>query len=117
MPLYELAERLYAIFQLQRLDEQSGYLSAFFDQLNRFTQDNTADIDAFVREWDESIGKKTIQADVTDGVRILSIHKSKGLEFDHVLVPFCDWRLDDVDISVVQAAEAPFDAWIVVLQS
>ena len=110
MPLYELAERLYAIFQLQRLDEQSGYLSAFFDQLNRFTQDNTADIDAFVREWDESIGKKTIQADVTDGVRILSIHKSKGLEFDHVLIPFCDWRLEMSDILWCKPQSAPFDA-------
>ncbi|MDE5571350.1 MAG: UvrD-helicase domain-containing protein, partial [Prevotella sp.] len=85
MPLYELVERLYAIFQLQRLDEQSAYMCAFYAQLHQFTQDNSTDINAFVREWDETISSKTIQSDVTNGVRILSIHKSKGLEFDHVL--------------------------------
>ena len=26
-----------------------------------------------------------------DGIRIISIHKSKGLEFDNVIIPFCDW--------------------------
>lgn len=110
MPLYELVERLYAIFQLQRLDEQSAYMCAFYDQLNKFTQDNSTDINAFVREWDETISSKTIQSDVTNGVRILSIHKSKGLEFDHVLIPFCDWRLEMPDILWCEPHTAPFDA-------
>ena len=30
-----------------------------------------------------------------DGIRILSIHKSKGLEFHSVLIPFCDWKLEN----------------------
>ncbi|MDE7085631.1 MAG: UvrD-helicase domain-containing protein, partial [Prevotella sp.] len=58
MPLYELVERLYAIFQLQRLDEQSAYMCAFYDQLHQFTQDNSTDVEAFVREWDETISSK-----------------------------------------------------------
>ncbi len=110
MPLYEIVERLYAIFQLQRLNEQSAYICAFYDQLNKFTQDNTTDIDAFIREWEETLCSKTIQADVTDGVRILTIHKSKGLEFDHVLLPFCDWKLEMPDILWCEPKTAPFDA-------
>jgi len=110
MPLYEIVERLYAIFQLHLLNEQSAYICAFYDQLNKFTQDNSADIDAFVREWEESICSKTIQADVTDGVRILTIHKSKGLEFDNVLIPYCDWKLEMPDILWCEPKSAPFDA-------
>ncbi len=110
MPLYETVERLYAIFQLQQLNEQSAYISAFYDQLNKFTQDNSTDIDAFVREWEETLCSKTIQADITDGVRILSIHKSKGLEFNHVLLPFCDWKLEMPDILWCEPKTAPFDA-------
>jgi len=110
MPLYEMVERLYAIFQLHRLNEQSAYICAFYDQLNKFTQDNTTDIDAFIREWEETLCSKTIQADITDGVRILSIHKSKGLEFDHVLIPFCDWKLEMPDILWCEPKTAPFDA-------
>ena len=110
LPLYELVERLYAIFDLQRLDEQSAYICAFYDQLNQFTQDNSTDIDAFVREWDETISRKTIQSDVSNGVRILSIHKSKGLEFEHVIIPFCDWRLEMPDILWCEPSVEPFNA-------
>ena len=110
LPLYELAERLYAIFQLDRLNDQSAYLCTFYDQLNLFMQDNSTDIDAFVREWDETICRKTIQGFQTDGVRILSIHKSKGLEFPHVIIPFCDWRLELADILWCEPQEEPFSA-------
>jgi ATP-dependent exoDNAse (exonuclease V) beta subunit len=110
LPLYELVERLYAIFDLQRLDEQSAYICAFYDQLNQFTQDNSTDIDAFVREWDDTISRKTIQSDVNNGVRILSIHKSKGLEFNHVIIPFCDWRLEMPDILWCEPNAEPFNA-------
>ena len=110
LPLYELTERIYTIFQLARLNEQSAYICAFYDQLNKFTQDNSTDIDAFVREWEETLCSKTIQASETEGIRILSIHKSKGLEFDHVMIPFCDWRLEHNDILWCQPKESPFDA-------
>ena len=110
MPLYELTERLYSIFQLERLNEQSAYLCAFYDQLSQFTQDHTSDIDAFIREWEETICGKTIQSDGADGVRILSIHKSKGLEFTHVIIPFCDWKLEMPDVLWCKPTETPFDA-------
>ena len=107
--LYELAERLHSIFQLSNLDEQSAYLCAFYDQLNAFTQDISTDIDAFVEEWNDSICGKTIQGDSTNGIRILSIHKSKGLEFRHVIIPFCDWKLEMPDILWCKPDAAPFD--------
>ena len=112
MPLFEMVERLHNIFQLSRLAEQSGYLCAFYDQLNSFTQDNTNDIYEFLREWDETLCGKTIQGDSSNGVRILSIHKSKGLEFQHVIIPFCDWKLEMPDVLWCDAKEvrAPFDA-------
>ncbi len=112
LPIYELVERLHNIFQLSRLVEQSGYLCAFYDQLNRFTQDNTSDINDFIREWDETICSKTIQGDSSNGVRILSIHKSKGLEYRHVIIPFCDWRLELPDVLWCDTTDfqSPFDA-------
>jgi ATP-dependent exoDNAse (exonuclease V) beta subunit len=82
----------------------------FYDQLNKFALDNSTDIDAFVSEWQETICSKTIQSVATDGIRILSIHKSKGLEFDNVIIPFCDWRLEHRDLLFWQPKESPFDA-------
>jgi ATP-dependent exoDNAse (exonuclease V) beta subunit len=110
LSLYELAERLYTIFQLDKLQEQSAYVSTFYDQLSRFTQENSTDIDAFIEEWNNTISTKTIQSAETDGIRMLSIHKSKGLEFDNVIIPFCDWRLEHQDILWCHPKEAPFNA-------
>ena len=94
LPLYDLVERLYAIFKLERLQDQSAYVSAFYDRLSDYVSENATDISAFLVEWDETLCGKTIQSDETEGVRIFSIHKSKGLEYDHVVCPFCDWQLE-----------------------
>ena len=110
MPLYDLVERLYDIFSLERLSEQSAYVCTFFDQLAAYVSENTTDIFAFLNEWDETICKKTIQSDETEGVRILSIHKSKGLEYPYVIIPFCDWQLEKQNDNILwcKPAEEPF---------
>ena len=110
LSLYELTERLYTIFELQRLEGQSAYLCAFYDQLLNFTTENATGIDAFVSEWQETLCSKTIQSDEINGIRLLSIHKSKGLEFAHVIIPFCDWQLEKSQGNILwcRPDEAPF---------
>lgn len=97
LPLFELGERLYQIFHLNEVKGEDAYLYAFYDSLNDFIASNTADIDDFVKEWNENIHKKTIQTSDVDGIRLITIHKSKGLEFDHVIIPFCDWKLENAN--------------------
>ena len=111
MPLYELVERLYAIFTLEHLNEQSAYVCAFYDQLAAYVSENTASIDGFLKEWDETLCGKTIQSDETEGVRIVSIHKSKGLEFNYVICPFCDWQLEKQSGNILwcKPGEKPFN--------
>ncbi|MCR4583372.1 MAG: UvrD-helicase domain-containing protein [Prevotella sp.] len=110
MPLYELCEYLYRLFGLQRLHDQNAYICAFFDLVADFVNTNTTDIDAFIKEWDETFYKKTIQSDEQNGIRLISIHKSKGLEFKHVIIPFCDWQLEKQKDNIIwcQPEEAPY---------
>ena len=109
LPLYELCERLYAIFRLSEIEGQGAYLCAFYDQLTDFIADNTSDIDTFLHEWDDNLHTKTIQSDETNGIRLISIHKSKGLEFAHVICPFCDWPLEHTgNVLWCTPTEAPF---------
>ena len=108
LPLYELVEQLYIIFNLHYLKDQSAYLCAFYDCLMEFTKDNSTDIDAFIEIWEQELHKKTIQSDELNGIRILTIHKSKGLEYDHVLLPFCDWQLERQDTIWCEPKEEPF---------
>ena len=111
LPLYDLAERLYAVFGLERLSGQSSYVCAFYDHLVSYVSDNVSDISAFLNEWDETLCSKTIQSDETSGVRIFSIHKSKGLEYDHVICPFCDWPLEKQSGNIIWCSpqEEPYN--------
>ena len=108
MPLYELCELLYTIFSLHRMEGQEAYLCAFFDYVAQFANEQTTYLPTFLREWDETLCAKTIQSPELNGIRIISIHKSKGLEFPHVIVPFCDWRMEHADILWCHPDEEPF---------
>ena len=94
LPLYELAERLYVMFHLKDLGEESGFVCAFFDYLLNYVVTSSAEKKDFLKEWDKHLCSKSIQSDDADGVRIMSIHKSKGLEFKNVILPFFDWQLE-----------------------
>lgn len=111
MPLYELAECLAEVLQLSRYNGQSAYLCAFFDHLSEFIADNGSDIEDFLKEWDETICAKNIQSDEVNGIRLISIHKSKGLEFDNVIIPFCDWALEKQSGNILwcRPTESPYN--------
>ena len=95
MPLYELLEELFTLFDMGSIEKQDAYLFSFFDAVTEYLQNNSSDLDAFIRYWDETLCSKTIPSGEMDGIRIFSIHKSKGLEFHTVLIPFCDWKLEN----------------------
>lgn len=109
MPLYELAERLYNIFGLKNINGEDAYIYAFYDCLTDYLKNNTADIDKFIEEWDDSISSKTIQVNATQGIRLITIHKSKGLEFENVIIPFCDWSIEKTNTIWCSPKVAPFN--------
>ncbi len=94
VPLHELLERLYRLFDLQELHGQDAYLMTFFDGVDEYLQHGEPSPEAFLRYWEESLCKRAIPAGGVDGIRMLSVHASKGLEFHTVLVPYCDWELE-----------------------
>ena len=109
MPLIDLAERLYVIFRLDRLSEQNAYVCAFFDQLANYLKRHIGGIDDFLETWDEELCSKSIHSDTIDGIRLLTVHKSKGLEFDNVIIPYCDWKLETMmDILWVEPTVSPY---------
>lgn len=101
MPLYDLTERLYSIFSLDKLPGQSAYICAFYDAISAFTLDGIPCIEFFLEEWDSNICSKTIQSSELTGIRIISIHKSKGLEYDNVIIPFCDWQMEKTNGNIL----------------
>lgn len=95
LPLYELTETLIEIFSLGDVPGELPYLQAFQDIVLDFYTRERNDLGAFLDWWEENKHKKSIQVsgDI-DAAQIVSIHKSKGLQFPYVLIPFCSWNMD-----------------------
>ena len=95
MPLFELTETLIEIFKLGEQVGELAYLQAFQNLVLDFYSRERNDLGAFLEWWEANKQKQSIQVsgDV-DAVQILTIHKSKGLQFKYVIIPFCFWNLD-----------------------
>lgn len=94
LPVYEMIERIIQLFDLGHA-QHKGYLQAFQDLVLEYFSNESKDINDFLIWWENKGKRKSIQMpDSINAIRVLTIHKSKGLEFKAVLVPFCDWKLD-----------------------
>lgn len=97
LAVYDLVEQIIDIFSLNKKHTDYPYLQAFQDLILSFSAKDSPDLNSFVNYWDERKDKEVISvSDKQDAIRIMTIHKSKGLEFKAVILPFCDWELDSV---------------------
>lgn len=101
MPLFELCQRLILLFDLQRMKGQSPYLFFFLDCVLDYLNENASHIDFFLKYWDETLFKQAIPSSIIEGIQVMTVHKSKGLDFHTVFVPFADWALNEVKDSLV----------------
>ena len=94
-PLSELVEFLIRAYQLDAQEADIPYLLAFKDLVEKCVIRGEQSIPAFLDYWNEDGQKKALPAaEGTNAIEILTIHKSKGLAFDVVMIPFCSWNLD-----------------------
>ena len=71
-------------------EAESLFIGAFMDRLQEWTETGGNNLRAFVRAWDEADEIYIGSPENSDAVRIMTIHKSKGLEFPHVIFPYAD---------------------------
>jgi ATP-dependent helicase/nuclease subunit A len=112
LSLSEIVERLNSIFSLSGFTGEQVYLDAFRDLVQEYGQKNAADPGKFLEFWDETGKERSISAPAgQDAIRILTVHKAKGLEFNLVIIPYCDWDLNPMHNSILwcQSSEPPFD--------
>ena len=94
LPLYEQVQFLIDTLQLAEHENVGPYLTALQDIIYQFCQNRVADRQSFLEYWERKGKNKTIAAPrTTNAIQIMSIHSSKGLEFDIVIIPFFTWEL------------------------
>lgn len=94
MSLHDMAEEIIRIFSINRVVDESAYVTTLFDCMQDFSNDMAPVLEDFINVWNDSLADKTIQSAECNGIRILTIHKSKGLEFKHVICPYCNWNIN-----------------------
>ena len=95
LSLYESAEYIIRSFQLIKTSD--AYLQFFLDFIFDALNNTTHGIAEFLQLWEQKSGKLSILAPKSDhAVQIMTIHKSKGLEFPVVIYPFASADLQDV---------------------
>nr|WKN36124.1 UvrD-helicase domain-containing protein [Tunicatimonas sp. TK19036] len=94
LPIYELAENLIQMFNLGSYHEKA-YIQAFQDAVLQYAKTEQGDLHTFLGWWADQGSESSVQlSEEVNAMRVMTIHKAKGLQFKVVIVPFCDWGLD-----------------------
>ena len=90
--LLDLCEQLLRILKdrdPELFESETQYVQALMDFVQDYVSVNGNAIDGFLKAWQEADPKISSPSD-PESVRVMTIHKSKGLEFQHVVFPFAE---------------------------
>ncbi|MCE5320625.1 MAG: UvrD-helicase domain-containing protein [Bacteroidales bacterium] len=113
LPLYEMCEELAGMLGEGVRTSESVYILSFLDLVLDFVKNKRADISSFLDWWDEKGFKASVAApEGQDAIRIMTIHKSKGLGIKSVIIPFltCSFKKSSGDIMWCKPLTEPFNA-------
>lgn len=97
-PLIDLID---SIINLCKIETKDVFISAFYERLIEYCQQKPQQLSLFLKYWSEELKDSTISLDDNQEnsnqndkkIKLLSVHKSKGLEFPIVIIPFFDWQM------------------------
>ena len=111
MPVYECVATL--MRRIPGYQKGDAYLLAFLEAVKEYTHLHDASISGFLGWWEDQKQKRAIASgQESDAVKIMTIHKAKGLEFPVVILPFADWALEPKSgefLWIQQPMESPYN--------
>ena len=93
LSLCDRIQQLISFFRLGDIPGEEMFLQCFLDCVFQYVNENNADTRGFIDWWDKVGKNKTVPCpSVDDAINVMTIHQSKGLEFEHVIIPFV-WNI------------------------
>lgn len=93
-PLYDLCETICQSFSLS--ENRVAYVQSFLELVFEFSESESTTINDFLEFWEAK--KKNSSVDMSsdlDAIKIMTIHKAKGLEYPVVIYPYADDEIHD----------------------
>ena len=98
-PLYEAVCELIKILLTDEhgryCGSETAYINNMLDRTRDYVGSYGSDIKQFLQYWDETMHEKPIPTSAAGAIRIMTIHKSKGLQAQTLFIPFCNWDRDE----------------------
>ena len=89
----EAYESIVKRYKLNERTDRVAYLQAMYEQIVSFSTTRIADIQNYLKWWDERGHEANLTVEMSDNtIEIMTIHKAKGLERPVVIVPYCKWK-------------------------
>lgn len=96
--LFDVCENLIRLFELN--SEADPYVQFFLDMIFAWQTGHPKGLKDFLEFWEEKGNSKSIViSESTNAVKVMSIHKAKGLEFPIVIYPFANGNLDNSNLT------------------
>ncbi len=91
--LDETITQISSQFQLFELESELPFLQTLIDKAGELKTSLSNDLSNLLFWWNEKGVKTSVNVnEEVDSIRLLTVYKSKGLEFKAVLLPFLDWK-------------------------
>ncbi|HOY71780.1 MAG TPA: UvrD-helicase domain-containing protein [Tenuifilaceae bacterium] len=89
LPLSTIFEEVLLRYNLQELKQELPYIALLNEQILNYSHGNLASVAGFLEWWDDRGHEVSLSLpDSADAINILTFHKSKGLEFPVVIIPY-----------------------------
>ncbi len=90
--LDETITQISSQFQLFELENELPFLQTLIDKAGELKTSLSNDLSNLLFWWNEKGIKTSVNVnEEVDSIRLLTVHKSKGLEYKAVLLPYLDW--------------------------
>lgn len=95
LPLPEAVELIIAEYQLNKSIEELPFIAGFCDTVLGFASRKLSDVGSFVEWWDERGSSTELYLpNQEEAITVLTVHKSKGLQYKVVVMPFASWEYE-----------------------
>lgn len=94
MNMSQMVETIIHHFKLFNHAVDHAYLLAFQDLILDYLKYEKDSLTDFLIWWSDHDSRSIQVSEDQEAMRLMTVHKSKGLQFKVVIIPFCQWKLD-----------------------